>query len=386
METLNVRLGKVKVKFMAFDLSQVLAQASQASAEGENSGSRERLIYPQDGKINVRILFNPKSQVVIRKFDRHTVNGTKVPCLSQYGTDCPVCKVIGDIKNAKGFDMYQAGRKTRGICYAEYVSSDYRWDKPEDEPKPGEIIMLMFPWTIYQDLNRIISQAGENLAQIVASNVGYVISIEKYTENKQIKYKASIDPFQMNHQTRNNDQEYNDLLMGLDSLNDKYVPIEINDDIIAKNKEVAEQLSREYLNPVQTTQPNVGQMGTNLGGLASQQNSMMNQGSMNSQQMMPQSTQDAQGNWYDLVNGQWVLRSNQNNQMNSMNQMNNQGMMNQGNTGMNLGGIMNNSANTNQNSGKPACYGKHEDPSINANQCMLCPNEAECQANSIPFH
>ena len=120
---LIARLGKVKVTKMngSFDLSQVLQQANQVSAEsGESSGGREKLIYPQNGKLKVRILFNPKSQVVIRKFERHTVNGTKVPCMSNYGQDCPICKVLSDIKNAKGTDItmlhgHDATKNTRAL-------------------------------------------------------------------------------------------------------------------------------------------------------------------------------------------------------------------------------------------------------------------------------
>ena len=61
----------------------------------------------------------------------------------------------------------------------------------------------------------------------------------------------------MNHQTRPTDQEYNDLLMGLDDLNEKFCPSSVNDNVIAKAKEVAEQLSKEYLNPA-GNQPNMG--------------------------------------------------------------------------------------------------------------------------------
>lgn len=390
------RLRGSKIMASSFDLSQVLAQANQVSEESSNGGgSNEKLIYPQDGKLNIRILFNPKSQVVIRKFERHTVNGTKVPCLASYGTDCPVCKVLGDIKNAKGVDLWQFARKSRGICYAEYVSSDYKWEKPEYEPKSGEIIMLMFPWTVYQDLNRLISSAGENLASLVASNTGFVISIEKYTENKQVKYKTAIDPFNTSHQTRPTDQEYNDLLMSLDSLNDKFVPSVISDDIVAKAKEVAEQLSREYLNPVQATQPNLGQPGANLGG-------MMGQPSMGVPQTPPPQ-QDAQGNWYDFINGQWVMRQTQAQPQNfgAFNaQMSATGMPNQmsastANPTMSTNQPMNNQFSgmnppMNQTAqpdlaGKPQCFGRHGDPSIDANTCLLCPNEAECQARP-PFN
>lgn len=383
-----------------FDLSSVLAQANKVKADSENGGgggSNEKLIYPQVGTLKVRLLFNPKSQVVIRKFERHTINTNKVACLKQYGEECPICKIISDIENAKGLDFWKYKRTIRGIGYAEYISDTYHWDNPNDKPQPGELILLMFPWTIYQDLNRIMSNAGPNLGSVVASNVGSVIVIERFVQNGQTKYSASIDAFDMNHQTRPSDQEYNDLLMSLDDLNDKYVPQTLTDSLVSKAREVAEQLSKEYLNPVNT-------------GIQEGPQSQ-NIGAMGNIPLAPNPAyykDPVSGQEYDLINNQWVPRvpptpptpPTPSTPMNPP-------VQNQ--TSQNLGGFMQSPSENNTNagfmqppvnsqqsaqpqqntqvqqnqqsiSGNPACFGQHG--SVNPNQCLVCFKEAECSANS----
>lgn len=258
---------------MNFDLSKVMQDANSVTSsisEGGNSSSNQRkLIYPQPGVLKVRLLFNNASQSVMRKVDRHTVNGKKTACLQQYGQDCPLCKTISDITNAKGLDLWKLKRTTRGIAFAEYIESDYKWDKPEYEPQRGEIVLLMFPWTIYTDLNRLISGAGQHLYSLVASNVGGIFKISRWTENKQVKYKAEIDPFINNHQTRATDEEYNKLIMELESLNELIIPHELNDDLVSAARAMADGLNQEYLSP-QVLQPNVGNAGMGLGQFNSQ--------------------------------------------------------------------------------------------------------------------
>ena len=251
-----------------FDLTSVLAQAAQVTQQQEeNSNGGMKLIYPQSGTLKVRLLYNNAAGVVMRKFERHTINKQKITCLQNYGMDCPICKMIDNIQNATGADLWQMKRTTRGIAYAEYIDSDYKWDDPKNAPSKGEIVILMFPWTIYTDLNRLISSAGQNIYSLIASNVGGVFKISRWSENKQIKYRAEIDPFDQQHQTRGSEEEFQKLLMDLPSLNDKFVPIEPNDNIIKAAQSMADELNNEYLAP-RVQQPSFGQTGMNLSAMA----------------------------------------------------------------------------------------------------------------------
>lgn len=357
---------------MSFDLSKVLSQAKEV-AENSGSSNSTKLVYPQNGTLKVRLLFNPKSGVVIRKTERHTINGVKNPCLGQYGLECQTCKTLSDINNAKGLDLWKFKRTTRGIAYAEYVSSDYKWDNPKYEPKSGEVVLLMFPFTVYQDLNRIMSSSGDKIYSLVASNVGPTIDIQRYTENNQVKYRSSIDAFDMNHQTRSTEEEYTKLLEDLDNLNEKIVPLQVTDEIKKADAEMAALLTKEYLNPQDAySQPNVGTAGNTLGGLGG-----MPQSNVPPVPPTPQTYKDPNtGVEYELVNNQWVMKT----------------------PPTPVPPVPPTPAFSQPSStpeprrdasqvipDKPQCFGQYGREGINPNSCLLCPNEAECSANTKAF-
>lgn len=364
----------------AFDLSSVLAQAAQVTKEQEeNDNSGMKLIYPQAGVMKVRLLFNNASQTVMRKFERHTVNGTKVPCLTQYGQECPVCKTLDNIQNVKGVDLWKYKRTTRGIAYAEYIESDYKWDKPTDAPAKGEIIILMFPWTLYTDFNRLISSAGQQIYSLIASNVGGVFKISRWTEKGQTKYRAEIDPFDNQHQTRATEEEYNKLIMELPSLNEKFVPMELNENTVKSANALADQLNTEYLTP-QVVQPNVGQAGQPLGGFVPQSAPTP---------MAPPTpqiyTDPVTGATYQMINGQWVLTNpapiptTPSVQPMPSQQVTPASQMPPVTTVPTQAPQMTPPV---QNPNNPPCYGKYGSAEVNSNNCLMCPHEMTCRTAS----
>lgn len=391
-----------------FDLSSVLAQAAQVTASAqEDSGGGMKLIYPQQGTLKVRLLYNNAAGVVMRKFERHTINKQKITCLQNYGVECPVCKMIENIQNATGADLWQLKRTTRGIAYAEYIDSDYKWDNPNDAPKKGEIVILMFPWTIYTDLNRLITQAGQNIYSLIASNVGGVFKISRWTESKQTKYRAEIDPFDNAHQTCPSEEEYQKLLMDLPSLNEKFVPIELTDNLTKAAQSTAEELNKEYLSP-HVQQPNLGQAGMNLSQMAG---AFMAGANTPSQPIapptpptppqIPQSYIDPNtGIRYELVNGNWVPATPatpaapqtppapSTPQMPPQFQPPAQQFQNPGMypgaqvTPMSQMASVPHSAQAPATSNNPPCYGKHGTAEVNPNSCLLCPSEGQCKSAS----
>ena len=379
---------------MGIDLSSVLNQAAQVTQDqdAKDSGGM-KLLYPQNGVLKVRLLYNQPSGVVMRKFERHKINGQNVTCMSNYGQECPVCKMIDSIQNAKGVDLWKLKRTTRGIAYAEYVDSDYRWENPNDAPAKGEIVLLMFPWTIYTDLNRLISGAGQNIYNLIASNVGGVFKISRWVEKGQTKYRAEIDPFDQQHKTCNSDEEYQKLITELPTLNEKFVPVEPTDAIIKSAKNMADELNKEYLSP-QVMHPNMGMTGTNLSGLPNQMPQMAPQMAPQMPQNPQTYTDPATGAQYELINNQWILKA----QVPPMPptppappapQMAPQGMNQMPpqmpGTYQQPGAVpqppMNQQPAMNKGN-QPACFGKHGSPEINPNQCLMCPSEAVCKVSS----
>lgn len=365
----------------AFDLTNVLAQAAQVTKNSEDSErSGMKLVYPQNGVMKVRLLYNNKSQTVMRKFERHTVNNTKVTCLTNYGQECPICKTLDNISNVKGTDLWKLKRTTRGIAYAEYIESDYKWENPQNAPAKGEIVILMFPWTLYTDFNRLISSAGNQIYSLICSNIGGVFKISRWVEKGQTKYRGEIDPFDNQHRTCASDEEYNKLIMDLPSLNEKFVPVEINDNIVKAAKTMADQLNKEYLSP-QVVQPNVGQAGMNLGGF------MGNTMAPQMPQMMPQSpvapapvappvppqvpqlyTDPTTGAVYEMQNGQWVLKTPP------------QPVVPPTPPAAPAQAYPQTAPQAPSNN--PPCYGKFGSTEVNPNNCLMCPNEITCRTAS----
>lgn len=364
------------------DLGGVLAQAAQVTQEQQekdNAGNM-KLVYPQNGELKFRLLYNQPAGVAMRKFERHKINGNQITCLSNYGMECPVCKMLDNIQNVKGTDLWQLKRTTRGIAYAEFIEANYKWDNPSDAPTKGEIVLLMFPWTVYTDLNRLINSAGQNIYNLIASNVGGVFKISRWVEKGQTKYRAEIDPFDQNHQTCPSDEEYQKLIMELPSLNEKFVPIEVTDAIIKAAQNCAEELNAEYLSP-NVYQPNVGNAGSNLGGFAGGAPAAPNPNTY---------TDPNTGITYDLINNQWIPRPTapqtpppvpntppMNPPMGGPALPPSNGVPAGSGVGMPTGAPA-----APNNAGNPPCFGKHGSAEVNANQCLVCPNEATCKMSS----
>lgn len=239
---------------MSFDLSNVLSQAQDiANSKGGSNkqfddSSNYRYLYPSPGTLKVKLLYNPKSNMLGRITKKHVIDKSKAICLSMYGQECPICKTVQNIKNAIGQDIWKFNARVRAITFAQYVGAvNYTWSQENPEPKVGEIVILMYPWTVYQDINRLLVNCGSNASQLIATNVGKVVNISRWQESGMTKYKCEVDAFAPDFKSANSDEEFESILRGLPSLEDINCPAELTDEIMKTTNEVAEALSREYL-------------------------------------------------------------------------------------------------------------------------------------------
>ena len=230
------------------NLNSVLQEAQEVTSRSENSNDdRMKLIYPQPGQIEVRLLYNIPSGILMRLIRRHNIEGTKHICLSNYGQDCPICNAINNIQNATGSDLWKLKSSTRGIAIAEYVSDQgYKWDDNR-KPEPGEIILLMFPWSVYQGINRVISLAGANINSLIASNTGGTIIITRKVENSRTKYDVDLNAYNMAHNTCSNEDEFEKMMNSLPNLNDMIIPSELDPKEITNANYIAGELTNKYL-------------------------------------------------------------------------------------------------------------------------------------------
>lgn len=248
---------------MAFDLTAALSAATQVATSNQQEGRKDlpKLIYPGKGELLVKLLFNPKANIVTRSIKRHKLSGTNYTCLSMYGQECPICKAVENVTAKTGADLWQLKAKTRGLAYAQYVgSNNYQWEQGR-EPEIGELVLLMFPWSVYQDINRLISSSGVNAGELIAKNNGKIFSIVRQRENGREQYKVSIDAFKTYRSisTSNGDEAdelaFEKYLTDLPDLSTAIVKADCTDEIIQASKSAAETFLRENLTGVSYQAP-----------------------------------------------------------------------------------------------------------------------------------
>lgn len=234
---------------MGFDLSNVMAAAS-AATQGTGDGSNyPPIIYPGQGTVSVRLLFNPKSNQVMRLIRRHKLDSGKVDCAAQWGYDCPVCKAIDTIKDVKGLDLWTLKSKTYGLAYAQFISAStgYDWGSRK-APARGDLVVLMFPWSVYKQMSGVIQKSGEHANEILTDNAGRVITIERTTTaDNRVEYRVDVDAFAEKFQSTGSQMEFEKYLSELPDLNDTITPSALPDGHLMKLQLESDNLNARYI-------------------------------------------------------------------------------------------------------------------------------------------
>lgn len=361
-----------------YDFSAMMKQAQQVvdnSSEGRSY--KYQILYPGPGVTTVRLLFNPKSGIATRLIQRHRIGESQVPCLRTYGQECPICKAIENVKNATGTEL-KCKSQSRGISFAQFVSADHKVGTEKNPIKTKDIVLLMYPWSVYQELNKfiqMISQSPEGMAQFFTKASGSVHSI---TRDENNKYSVMMNPYTP-FQSAENDEEFDHLLDSCEDLNEQILPSTPTQEIIDQVNKAAQAIEDDYLNV--SSSPNI--INPNQG-QAMDMNVMM-------QQIMAQSAQQG-GSAVTTPNPAQASAP----VMTAQPQMN--AVPVQSTPIMGAGTVtgtpvMNNpgyvevaptqsaqqSVASVANSGKPQCFTKHNPDDLN---CQICPIEMECKAQT----
>lgn len=244
---------------MAYDF-QAAVNAAKAVVErqesaGSNTAYKFPLVYPQSGNtIVIRPLFNPASGQIVRLVNRHE----KVPCYRTYGIECPICKVMQQVKDTTGQDPFGRTKssKSRGIAFAQYISSTNQISKGENKGtlQPGEIILFMFPWSVYSAINTMIqaiAQTPTGMDQAFChSQQGLFIQIQVTND---FKYTTTQVPY-MTFPSQMSDDDFMKMLDGMESLNDQVIPAQITEEVDKQVKEYSDAIYRQYIAPRIPTQ------------------------------------------------------------------------------------------------------------------------------------
>lgn len=246
---------------MAFDLSNVMAAAESAVQGTSSNGNYPPIIYPGNGIITVRLLFNPKSNQVMRLIHRHKLDSGKVDCASHWGMDCPVCKTLDTIKTVKGLDLWTLKSKTYGIAYAQFVSISDGYDFGSRKvPAPGDLIVLMFPWSVYKQISELIQKSGEHASDLLTSNIGKVFTIKRSVgADGRTEYRVDIDPFITQYESAPSQMEFDKFLEDLPDLNETLSPKDLPEGHLTKLQLEADNLAAKYLGNGQVYTPTAPQ-------------------------------------------------------------------------------------------------------------------------------
>lgn len=335
---------------MKIDLKklQEMARQEKAAEEEKRSSNKSNSKYPlvytgAEGRLTVKLLYSEKFGGIQRKVIRHDSGKTKVACMQSFGEDCPVCEAITNAEDIKGKEIgawRKYGYKTRGICYAQIIDHDATYFKEEGDPKKGDVVLLMYPKTIYDQITDIIIKSGENLGKLVAENDSIPIVIEKTSKKGGFPtYTAQIFPFGSQKSFEDDaemtgEQRYEQMVDSLDNLGEEVVPQYPSDEIRNSNRTLAETITAEFLG------------GKSEPGLVNPSDNSKKEEST------PNNVQDN--------------RSEESNQSDSNNVKEPENKNDSSND--------NESVSTRED-GMPSCYGKYEKGS---KKCLNCANEMEC--------
>ena len=241
---------------MAFDFGAAIAAANQVventqNREGSsNSSYAYPLVYPQKGStLTIRPLFNPASGQVLRLVNRHQ----KIACYRTYNQECPICKVMQQVKDTTGQDPFGRNQasKSRGICFAQFISSTVNIDKGNDKGilQPGEIILAMFPWSVYSQINATIQAAAQTPTGMDQgfshAQSGLYLQIQVTND---FKYTTTPVPY-MTFPTQMSDDQFIDFLDKMPSLYEQVLPSTVTDEVKKQVDEYADGIYRQYIAP-----------------------------------------------------------------------------------------------------------------------------------------
>ena len=245
---------------MAMDLKKVMEQASAAISGGRNTFSYP-LLYPGVGSTKVKLLHNIKAGVTMRLITRHPIpyrdnkgqqRRRNVPCMRTWGRDqeCPICRALENIKNATGAELGFSRAITRGIAFAQFISSTAPLPQPMNGGagiQPNSVVLFMFPWTVYEGISNIIAQAGndmDKIRELVAINEGRAFDIIHSSDNK---YNVNLDIYGM-YRTCGAEKDFEQFLTNLENLNDQILPAAgPTEEMIHQIMNTAKELEATYI-------------------------------------------------------------------------------------------------------------------------------------------
>lgn len=341
---------------MAFDFTKLIKeeQKKQEETSSRSGGIGFKTAYPfNNGRLELKLIGNEPSGLLYREvmFHQYYSDGkkNKVPCLHQmYGMNCPICNAINNVQDKLGDDKVYGtyGTKKQGFMFAKllnYSPENYFGDT-KNPPKPGEIVIFMFPKSVINELRNMIIEFQDELDTIFTNNS---------TRNVTLKVTTGSNGFpEYNFYVKNNESvlcvdangnpdqaAFNDYMSKMPDIRTIKYPDKPDDDMMKIHRAIVEEINNKYFGITTSTPP------------------------MNDPQ--PMINDNVTNNYNQSVNSNTVNET-----------------VNAPNTNVTNNNVQANVSNTNQENVtaedprgvRPPCFGNNE----YNEKCSQCPWDAEC--------
>ena len=250
---------------MAFNFTELIAaeqkKQEQQTSTGNKSGFGFKTVYPfANGRFEFKFIGNEPSGLLYREVTYHEYYSDnkklQVPCLHEmYNMDCPICNAVGNVQNVLDdknvFSKY--GFKKRGIMFAKllgYSPENYFGDN-QNPPKPGDIVLFMFPKSVISELRDLIVEYRDDIENIFTSNITRTISFQIKTGNNGFPeyafyVKGSNVPLVIDANGNPDEAGFNQFMTNMPNLKEVKFPSVPDENIMNVHRTVVEEINRTY--------------------------------------------------------------------------------------------------------------------------------------------
>lgn len=157
------------------------------------------------------------------------------------------------VKDMTGQDPFGRSKasRSRGVCFAQYINSSNVIDKGNNKGsiKPGDIILLMFPWSVYTQISsniQTISQTPTGMDQAFChADRGMFINI---SATNDFKYTVTMNPY-LTFNSGKSDDEFMKMLDEMEDLNEQVVPSKITQETDKMVNEYCSEIYKQFIEP-----------------------------------------------------------------------------------------------------------------------------------------
>lgn len=249
---------------MAFDFSAIIAEETKKQQENERTGTNStgfKTVYPfSNGRLEFKFIGNEPSGLLYRElyFHEYYPNNKKqkVPCLhNMYGMDCPICNAVRNIQDTfEDSDVFRKyGFKKQGIMFAKLlnVTPDNYFGDSANPPKPGDIVIFMFPKSVITELRNLIIEFGDECDTLFTNNETRNVTLKIETQANGFPgytfYVKNNSTTLCVDESGNPDQAaFNEFMANMPNLKEMKFPSAPTEDFMNIHKTIVEEINRKY--------------------------------------------------------------------------------------------------------------------------------------------